>query len=358
MNAITSFRIFKQVPRLLFGRGSLPRLGELLPARKSKGDYCVFVVDDVHRAGSLEDRLNIYDADLLEWFPASEKEPSTAQIDILRDKVMKSRNGLPIAIVGVGGGSTMDVAKALSVLLRNDGSSAQYQGWDLVPTPGVYKLGIPTISGSGAEASRTAVLMGKERKFGINSDFSMFDAILLDSTLIAGVPIQQRFYSGMDCYIHCVESIRGTMINELARGYASTALELCEKVFLGDGDDDMLMTASYLGGVSIVNSEVGVCHALSYGLSMELGYRHGMANCVAFKVLDEYYDSAVDNFRTMLNRHNITLPGNVCRNLDSAAMDRMVTMTLRMEKPLINALGTDWKAIMTRDKIVELYKRM
>jgi 3-deoxy-alpha-D-manno-octulosonate 8-oxidase len=172
------------------------------------------------------------------------------------------------------------------------------------------------------------------------------------------VPIPQRFYSGMDCYIHCVESIQGTMINELARGYASTALGLCEKVFLGDGDNDMLMTASYLGGVSIVNSEVGVCHALSYGLSMELGYRHGMANCVAFKVLDQYYGSAVDKFRTMLDRHNIVLPNHVCRNLDDAAMDRMVTMTLRMEKPLINALGSDWKAIMTRDKIIELYKRM
>jgi 3-deoxy-alpha-D-manno-octulosonate 8-oxidase len=356
---ITSFRIFKQVPRLLFGRGSFARLNELLPAKQANGDFYVFVIDDVHRAGSMGGRLNIDDADLLEWFPASEKEPSTTQIDKLRDKVLQSRNGrLPMAIVGVGGGSTMDVAKALSVILCNNGSSGQYQGWDLVPNPGIYKLGIPTISGSGAEASRTAVLMGKERKFGINSDYSMFDAIILDSGLIAGVPIQQRFYSGMDCYIHCVESIQGTMINELARGYASTALGLCEKVFLSDGDDDMLMTASYLGGVSIVNSEVGVCHALSYGLSMELGYRHGMANCVAFKVLDEYYGAAVDRFRTMLKRHNIILPANVCRNLESAAMDRMVEMTLRMEKPLTNALGADWKTIMTREKILQLYSRM
>jgi 3-deoxy-alpha-D-manno-octulosonate 8-oxidase len=359
MTPTSSFRIFKQVPRLLFGRGTLERLGELLPAKGASDDCYVFVIDDVHREGPMAGRLNIAVADMLEWFPASHKEPSTAQIDALRDKVVGSRKGrLPMAIVGIGGGSTMDVAKALSVLLRNDGSSAKYQGWDLVPTPGIYKLGIPTISGSGAEASRTAVLMGKDRKFGINSDYSMFDAIILDSTLIVGVPIQQRFYSGMDCYIHCVESIQGTMINELARGYASKALELCEKVFLGNGDDDMLMTASYLGGVSIVNSEVGVCHALSYGLSMELGYRHGMANCVAFKVLDEYYGVSVEHFRAMLSRHNITLPDNVCRNLDAAAMERMVEMTLRMERPLVNALGADWKAKMTRDKILELYRRM
>ena len=68
--------------------------------------------------------------------------------------------------------------------------------------------------------------------------------------------------------------------------HASKGLELCEKAFLENGDDDTLMTASYMGGVSIVNSEVGVCHALSYGLSLELGYRHGLANCVAFNVLE------------------------------------------------------------------------
>lgn len=353
------FRIFKQVPRLLFGAGVLARLGEILPSREAADDYYVFVIDDVHRAGTLADGLNLQAGDMLEWFPASIKEPSTAQVDALRDKVVAERGGrFPRAVIGIGGGSTMDVAKALSVMLCNSGSSSQYQGWDLVSNPGIYKIGVPTVAGSGAEASRTAVLMGKDRKFGINSDYSMFDAIILDSTLISGVPPHQRFHSGMDCYIHCVESLQGTMINELARAYASKALEHCEEVFLGEGSDDMLVTASYLGGVSIVNSEVGVCHALSYGLSMELGYRHGFANCVAFNVLDEYYGPWVEKFRSMLKRHKITLPRNVCAGLDGAAMERMVEMTLRMERPLTNALGENWRDILTRERILDLYKAM
>jgi 3-deoxy-alpha-D-manno-octulosonate 8-oxidase len=356
---MTSFRIFKQVPRLLFGSDTLGRLGELLPVKDAPDDYYVFVVDDVHHANSLNGQLSLSAHDLLEWFPASAKEPSTAQVDALRDKVKETHGGrLPKAVVGIGGGSTMDVAKALSVMLCNEGSSAEYQGWDLVPNPGIYKIGVPTIAGSGAEASRTAVLMGKDRKFGINSDYSMFDAIVLDSALIATVPSEQRFHSGMDCYIHCVESLQGTMINELARGYASKALELCEKVFLGNGDDNMLMTASYLGGVSIVNSEVGVCHALSYGLSLELGYRHGFANCVAFNVLDEFYGSSVESFRSMLDRHSISLPRNVCRNLDDAAIARMVEMTLRMERPLTNALGENWRNVLTPERILDMYRSM
>lgn len=355
---MTSLRIFKQVPRLLFGINTTDRINELLP-KKDNEDYYIFIIDDVHQKGTILNRLKCASEDIVEWFPASVKEPSTLQIDTLRDKFIQTRNyKLPKAIVGVGGGSTMDVAKAVSVMMCNEGSASQYQGWDLVPKPGIFKIGIPTVAGSGAEASRTAVLMGKERKFGINSDHSMFDAIILDSSLIKNVPIAQRFYSGMDCYIHCVESLQGTMINELAKGNASKALELCEKVFLSDGDDDMLLTASYMGGVSIVNSEVGVCHALSYGLSLELGYRHGFANCVAFNVLEEYYGPWVDRFREMLKIHKIELPKDVCKSLDRAAMDRMVNMTLKMERPLTNALGENWKDKMTPAKIVSLYERM
>lgn len=354
----TTFRIFKQVPRLIFGEGSLRRIGELLPP-KSGDDYNVYVIDDVLKNGIVESSLSIDPGDMIEWFPASKKEPSTIQVDELRDKVIQEKKGkMPLCIIGIGGGSTMDVGKALSVMLCNEGSSRSYQGWDLVQNPGIFKIGVPSIAGSGAEASRTAVLMGADRKFGINSDYSMFNAIIMDSALIKTVNKDQWFYSGMDCFIHCVESLEGTMINELARGYASKALELCDRVFLGDGDDDMLMTASYMGGVSIVNSEVGVCHALSYGLSIELDYRHGFANCIAFDVLDEYYGEHVVKFREMLKRHNILLPKNICSNMSEEAMDRMIDMTLRMERPLTNALGENWKQILTRDKIRELYLRM
>lgn len=352
-------RVFKQVPRILFGRGAFANVNELLPARNGADAYYVFIVDKVHQRGPLGQRIPAMDGDIVEWFDVTAGEPTTAQVDQIRDAVEASKNGInPSSIIGIGGGATMDVAKALSVMLTNEGSSSEYQGWDLVRNPAVHKVVVPTLAGSGAEASRTAVLFGKDRKFGINSDHSMSDAIILDSELIAGVPADQRFHSGMDCYIHCVESLQGTMINELARGYATRALELCENVFLGDGNDDQLLTASFLGGCSIVNSEVGVCHSLSYGLSLELHYRHGFANCVVFNVLEDYYGDAVVKYREMLKRHGIVLPRGVTRSLPAEAMDRMVAMTLRMERPLTNALGENWREHMTRDRILELYGRM
>ena len=347
-------RIFKQVPRIIFGEGSLARLPELLPARPCR---VVFVVDDALRGRPALTALPAEPSDETVWFDAKTKEPSTAQVDAIRDRVAAA-GALPAAVVGIGGGSTMDVAKALSVMLTNEGSSAQYQGWDLVKRPGVFKVGVPTVSGSGSEASRTAVLMGADKKFGINSDHSMFDAIVLDSALVKGVPDDQRFYTGMDCYIHCVESLTGTMINDLARAYADRGLELCREVFLGAGTDDQLMVASFMGGCSIVNSEVGVCHALSYGLSLELGYRHGFANCVAFDILEEYYGPYVLEFREMLRRRGIAIPKGGPARLDEAALERMVVMTLRMERPLTNALGPDFRDKLTPEKIRALYARM
>ncbi|MDG1973789.1 MAG: iron-containing alcohol dehydrogenase family protein [Flavobacteriaceae bacterium] len=353
------FRIFKQVPKLIFGENSIERLDELLPEKK-ENDYYIYVIDDYFQTESLIiNFLNIDKNDHLIYFPATKKEPTTDQIDDYKKMILKKySNKLPISVIGIGGGSSMDVAKAISVMLCNDGSSREYQGWDLPKNEGIYKVGIPTIAGSGSEASRTAVLMGKDRKFGINSDYSMFNAIILDSNLIKSVPKDQRFYSGMDCYIHCVESLEGTMINELSKGIADKALSLCTDVFTKNSKNDMLITASYLGGVSIVNSEVGICHALSYGLSLELDYRHGYANCIVFNVLHEYYGEHVNLFKKMLLDHDITLPTNVCSSLDDVAIERMVDMTLLMDRPLTNALGDNWREILTRDKIRDLYLAM
>jgi 3-deoxy-alpha-D-manno-octulosonate 8-oxidase len=345
------FRVFKQVPRILFGKGSINKIDELIP--DDKKEYILYLVDDSLNKPSI---LTNSDHGIIN-FPAFLGEPKTNQVDQICKK-LKIEKTLPTTIVGIGGGSTMDMAKSISIMLCNDGSSANYQGWDLVPNPGLYKIGVPTISGSGAEASRTAVLMGPEKKFGINSDHSMFDAIILDSDLTKTVPKEQQFHTAMDCYIHCVESIEGTMINDLSKSYATKALELCTKSYLEEYDADEMMVASFFGGVSIVNSEVGICHALSYGLSLELGFRHGIANCIAFNVLNEYYGNYVENFHRMLKKYKINLPKNICNGQDEKSLSRMVDMTLKMERPLTNALGTNWRNIMTTEKITELYLKM
>jgi len=348
-------RIFTQPSKIVFGSGTFEKLPELLDWCPKPNPSVLYLVDRIHETTGLMEQLSLNATDLLIPVDTS-KEPTTVQVDALVEQI--KQHSVPDVIVGLGGGSILDISKATSVMLTNPGSSAEYQGWDLVKVPGVYKIGIPTISGTGSEASRTAVLTGPDKKFGINSDFSMFDAILLDPRLIETVPREQRFFTGMDCYIHSVEALSGSFMNTLGQGFASKALEYCENYFLVDPNNSELMTASYFGGCSVLNSEVGVCHALSYGLSLVLGYHHGIANCIVFNQLEPYYPEAVRKFRQMIRKHDIALPKQVTSALSSGEIERMVNMTFSMEKPLTNALGENWRDILTEERIKGLYAQM
>ena len=354
------FRNFKMVSYVVFGRGCFNQLNDILAEKRKTGDsYMVFLVDDVFLKSPLKDRVPVKDRDTLMWVNV-DHEPKTEYVDRLTQNVKKITDELPDGIIGIGGGSTLDIAKAVSLMLTNPGSSADYQGWDLIKNPAVYHVGIPTLSGTGAEVSRTTVLSGPEKKLGINSDYTVFDQILLDPELIETAPPDQRFFTGMDCYIHCVESLSGTYLNAFSQAYGERAIELCREVFLGSGPDrdDKLMMASYCGGMSIAYSQVGICHALSYGLSFVLGIHHGIGNCIVFDTLEDYYTEGVDEFRQMMEKHKIQLPRNIVAGIKNDQLEKMVDVALILEPLWENALGTDWKRTMTRDRIKELYLKM
>jgi len=355
------FRNFKLVGYVIYGRGSFNQLDEILsPHRKPNAPF-IFLVDHFFERNELVNRIPVRGNDKVLFVDVT-YEPKTTYVDSIA-KDLKQTYGTVSGVIGIGGGSTMDLAKAVSLMMTNPGSSADYQGWDLVKVPGVYKAGIPTLSGTGAEVSRTTVLTGPTKKLGMNSDFTPFDQIVLDPELTANAPANQRFYTGMDCYIHCIESLEGTFLNEFSRSYGEKALELCRKVFVEntgwqDESDDQLMMASYAGGMSIAYSQVGVAHAVSYGLSYLLGTKHGIGNCIVFDKLEEFYPSGVREFKFMVDKNNIDIPQHVTKNLKEEDFDKMINVSLGMKPLWENALGKDWEKKMTREKLRELYGRL
>ena len=354
------YRNFSIVPNIIFGRGSFSQLGDIIaPKRVTEGSYFVFVIDDVFEGRPLESRLPMEGNDLLLRVNVDD-EPKTTYIDQLVEKIAAYSEIIPDGIIGIGGGSTMDIAKAISLMLNNPGSSVDYQGWDLIQNPSVYHVAVPTLAGTGAEISRTTILTGPVKKLGINSDYTLFHQILLDPELIADVPKDQWFYTGMDCYIHDVESLQGTFINEFSKAYGEKSIDLCRQVFLEDhpDKDDKLMMASYFGGMSIAYSQVGACHALSYGLSYVLGIHHGIGCCIAFDYLDEFYPEGVKEFRRMMEKHQINLPRNLTADMDDKALDLMVTTALGLVPLWENCLGPDWEKLMSRERTLELFKKM
>jgi 3-deoxy-alpha-D-manno-octulosonate 8-oxidase len=356
-----SFRNFKMVDYVVYGRGSFNQLDEIL-APNRKGDApMIFLVDHFFEGKSLVQRIPINGKDKIVFADVTH-EPKTKQVDALAAS-LREEFGTVSGIVGIGGGSTMDLAKAVSLMMTNPGSSADYQGWDLVKNAGVYKVGIPTLSGTGAEVSRTTVLTGPVRKLGMNSDFTPFNQIVLDPDLAKDAPVNQRFYTGMDCYIHCIESLEGTYLNEFSKSYGEKALDLCRKVFVekntwDDESDEQLMMASFAGGMSIAYSQVGVAHAVSYGLSYLLGTKHGIGNCIVMNHLEEYYPAGVEEFKFMVQKNNIEIPVGICAGLSDQDFNTMIDISLSLKPLWENALGKNWEAIMTRQKLRALYEKL
>ncbi|MEN9497201.1 MAG: hypothetical protein RL447_882 [Bacteroidota bacterium] len=355
------FRNFKLVGYVVYGRGSFEQLDEILNPHRKAGQPMVFLVDHYFEGKSLPNRIPLRDNDIILYVDVT-TEPKTIYVDELASR-LKQEFGSISGVIGIGGGSTMDLAKAVSLMMNNPGSSADYQGWDLVKVPGVYKVGIPTLSGTGAEVSRTTVLTGPTKKLGMNSDFTPFDQIVLDPELTKDAPVNQRFYTGMDCYIHCIESLEGTFLNEFSKSYGEKALELCRKVFVekdvwDEESDDQLMMASYAGGMSIAYSQVGVAHAVSYGLSYLLGTKHGIGNCIVMNHLEEFYPAGVKEFKYMVEKNKIDIPAGICSGLNDDQFNKMIDVSMGMKPLWENALGKDWEKQMTRDRLRALYEKL
>ena len=355
-------RVTKLVGEFHFGSGCINKLATIIKPIRTAGSSVAFLIDHYFKNSDLISRLPISPQDSL-IFVDTRHEPTTEQVDSYSAK-LRAENNIS-AVIGIGGGSTMDCAKATSNLLRNEGSAADYQGWDLLPNPGVFKIGIPTISGTGAEASRTCVMMNKEKnlKLGMNSDFTVFDRLVLDPDLTKTVPRDQYFFTGMDTYIHCIESLAGNFRHAVSDSLSEQGLALSRDVFLSERmqEDDIreiLMVASYIGGSAIGNSYVGLIHPLSAGLSMILGYKHCIANCIVMNVMEEYYPAETDEFHEMLNKNKINLPTNVTAGLSEKQFQKLFEASIIHEKPLENALGENFRDILTSDKVGELFRRM
>ncbi|TAJ09747.1 iron-containing alcohol dehydrogenase [Marinilabiliaceae bacterium JC017] len=357
------FRSFVNPGAYAFGKGTFNHLGELVERRHENSDsWTVFIVDDYFKGKSLIERLPKKDNDLLIWIDTVD-EPKTTLVNQYRDEILAHNTKLPSVIVGIGGGTTMDYAKSVGLMVTNPGDSAEYQGLDLIKNKGIYTICIPTISGTGAEVSMTAVLSGPEKKLGIKCDYTIPNEIIFDPELLATVPDEQRFYTGMDCYIHNIESLSGTWVSTLGQVFAEKSVELCREVFLDSNlsridADEKLMAASLTGGNSITYSQVGVCHALSYGLSHVLGVHHGVGNCVAFNQLEEYYPEGYKEFKKMQEVQGVAIPTGITANCTEEQFDQMVETAWALEHMWDNAFGKEWRNHITKAKIKELFRRM
>ena len=358
------FRNAKNVGYYMIGKGSLTQLEDILKARRAAVDGpAIFFLDHFFDGRDLESRLPVAAGDLVLYVDTTD-EPTTHGVDAVTDRVKKHLEGrTPCAMLAFGGGSTLDTCKCAANLLTNPGKSEDYQGWELVKNPAPYKIAVPTLSGTGSETSRTGIVCNeaKNLKLGMNSDFTMFDQVLLDPDLTATVPRDQYFYTGIDTYMHCFESLTGNYRNVVVDALSEKAIDLCKQVFLSDdmmSDDnrERMMIASFLGGMAA--GFVGTVHPISAGLSMVLHMHHGIANCYALSVQEDIYPEQYREFMAMMERQRISLPKGICDGLTDAQYTALYEGSIVHEKPLSNRLGPNFKKIFTKENVIDRFKRM
>jgi 3-deoxy-alpha-D-manno-octulosonate 8-oxidase len=110
--------------------------------------------------------------------------------------------------------------------------------------------------------------------------------------------------------------------------------------------------------MSIAYSQVGVAHAVSYGLSYLLGTKHGIGNCIVFDKLEEYYPEGVREFKYMVEKNKVDIPQHITKGLSDADFNKMIDVSLGMKPLWENALGKDWEKVMTREKLRALYEEL
>lgn len=200
-------------------------------------------------------------------------------------------------VIGAGGGSAMDIAKAAAILLTNGGKAADYLGLGKIKKPGVPKIMIPTSAGTGAEVTFTAVFINEKTgsKGGMNGDPLYPEAAILDPLLTLSLPPHITASTGLDALIHALEAYTSVQAHPISEMYSLEAMDLIFANILtayADGHNvqarSNMLLASLLGGKALAMAGVGLVHAMSYPLGGMFGIPHGLANAVLLPYVTEY----------------------------------------------------------------------
>lgn len=292
---------FGTATRLLFGRGAVEELG---PAAGRLGAQQVLVITDepLVAAGAVDRvKSSLVQAGLtVALFTGGEPEPT---LDAASRAIEHARQFQPDAILGLGGGSNIDLAKMTAIVHSHGGEPADYLGWDNVPGPVCPLISVATTAGTGSEVSASAVLTDAENKIKVStlSPYLRPALAVVDPLLTVSCPRQATADSGIDALTHAVEAYLATRSTDLDRSpgelgpyegktpmtdlLAERAIALVGQHLIRaveqpdnlDAREGMALAAT-LAGMAFSNAGVALVHAMEYPLGGALHCSHGAGN--------------------------------------------------------------------------------
>jgi alcohol dehydrogenase len=276
---------FLQPNRLTFGAGCLEEALAYLAALPSRRIHIVHSSSLAATVDSMQQKLLSAGCSVTTDC-ASAGEPT---ISAFNSALARARSANPTCIVGIGGGSVLDLAKLLAAFVRNDQRIEDTFGIGLLASRNCHLVCIPSTSGTGSEVSPNAILLDEaaQLKKGVISPHLVPDAAFIDPTLTHSVPPAVTAYTGLDALTHLIEAYTNRFAHPLVDLYALEGIALCAR-FLphavhkpNDAEArEGMSRASLYGGLCLGPVNTAAVHALAYPLGSEFHLPHGLSNAI------------------------------------------------------------------------------
>ena len=286
---------FKIPQEIIFGPGVLNRLPELL---KKSGSEKTMIVSDhgLEKVGVVKQVMDLAEENGIKAYAFLDIQPNPT-VEMVGKAAKAYRESGATSIVALGGGSPMDVAKAVGVLARYGGNILDYEGAHLVPGAIEPVIAVPTTAGTGSEVTAFSVITDSVRDYKLTV-FS-YELIpkyaLLDPEMIASVPSSIAAACGIDALIHGIEAYLSLGATPFSDAMAEKAMELIGKnirAYVANPKNmeaaGAMMSGSMFAGIAFAWARLGNVHAMSHPVSAFFHVPHGAANGILLPVVLEY----------------------------------------------------------------------
>jgi len=352
---------FNAVRRIVFGAGALQNIGEEI--RRHHGSRVLVVTDPGIKAAGLVDKMvAALDKAELSSHVFAEVEPDP-RVEVVANSVSAAKEFKPDIVVGFGGGSALDISKVTSIMLTNAGNVEDYFGMEQVPKPGLPLVLVPTTAGTGSEVTSICVLSDTKNdlKKGIVSEHMYARTALLDPELTVGLPRHVTAMTGMDAFVHALESYTGVRASFLTDTYNLQAIRMIagnlRRAYANGNDIEartQMLQASCLAGMAFSNTQNGLDHALALAIGGRFHLPHGLLTAFISPWVMEYNLMACpQKFIKIAEAFSEDVAGCGCNEMEAAGL------AVKAIKRLLDDLGISYRLSsydIPQDAIPEIAK--
>ncbi len=331
--------IYKNYTRIIFGIDSVKDVGAEVDYLKCSR---AFMVTDkgVVAAGLAEKVQKALGSRFVGMY---DEVPQDSGYHIANQAAEMAREAGADCLVSVGGGSVIDTAKGMAILLKEGGRLEDYSGFQLLTRPQTPHIAIPTTAGTGSEVTYAFVLKDyeKNQKLLYGDDYIIPNTAILDPVMTRTMPPMLTATTGMDALTHAIEAIHALQAEPISDTMAFGAIRLIMEYLprcVENGDDlvarGQQQIAATMAGVAFSNAQVGLVHAMAHSVGALCGVPHGLANSILLPHVMKYnLDECPDRYAFVAEAMGVRERGMSDEEAAEAAINAVWELTKRMGVP-------------------------